>query len=155
MAPSVAMELKIDRKEIAIGTAVLSVACLGILLAAIFGGDSFSRRLLAELEGNVVGLSAPAYAVAWAIALCTPLPFWFWHLLVVQHYAKDRARKRRSMGTSPIGAAAAVVDYLHFLVTSKESSRLLRRAKLVSAAGIVYLLSVFGWWLYWTDSRGL
>jgi hypothetical protein len=32
---------------------------------------------------------------------------------------------------------------------------MIRRSKLITFAGIIYLLGLFAWWIWWTDKQGI
>ena len=147
------MSTRIDRREITLGTTVLSLAALGLMLVPLLGTDNFTPRLLAGVTDNFLGLPPIAFVATWVVIAWMPLPVWFWHLIVVQHYARDHASRTRIKGMSDIARTWIVIEYLKFLATSKDPDATLRRAKRIAFLGVCYLIGLVIWWAYWSDEH--
>lgn len=146
--------VKIDRKELAIGTTAVSLALLGVLLCLVLSEGDFNKRLFAVV-GTRLGMSPQLYVALFMVLIWLPLPWWFWNLLLVRHYARIDPVEPRVRGTSGVAGVWALILYMRFLVRIRGDVRQVKKAKLLAFAGFLYLLGVFVWWLAWTTAHNI
>ena len=93
--------MEIDRRELGIGTTVVSGAILAMLLVATHSDPDF-REALRGAVGHPLGVSPGIWIVTVTVVIWLPLPAWIWHLLLVRHYAKS----------SSVGARGGMVGFV-------------------------------------------
>jgi hypothetical protein len=99
------------------------------------------------------GLKFDLYILLTTLQLCVPMIFFLYHTFITRTYA----REYRSPGThaGDAGAFSGLIGYLRYLATDTGEGPEIRRSKLITFAGIVYLLGLFAWWIWWTDKHGI
>jgi hypothetical protein len=146
--------MHVDRKEIALGTAVASGATLAMLLMALFSGGDFNQRLYAVV-GRPFGLPSPVYVGLVMVAIWLPLPVWFWHLQLTRRYARTDPSRVEIQGSARVVGLWALLQYISFLLKLRGEPRRVQRAKIIALAGVLYGIGVIAWWITWTSSHGI
>ena len=59
------------------------------------------------------------------------------------------------MHAGEVGAFVWLIGYLRYLLKDTGEGPDIRRSKLVAFGGIVYLIGIVAWWIYWTDKHGI
>ena len=144
---------EIDRRD-ALKTAVIVSGLFWLLLVVGANFDSeFSEKLHAVLGEEPNGLKFDLYILLTTLQLSIPMIFFLYHTLITLTYAK---RYHASMAyDGNIGAVVGLIDFLRALVKDTGEGPVIRRSKLIAFAGILYLLGIFAWWIYWTDKHGI
>jgi hypothetical protein len=151
--PSRARDDRIDRRD-ALRTALIVSALFWSLL--VYGAnfdDAFHAKLRGVLGEEPNGLRFDLYILLFAFQLAVPMIFFLYHTLITLTYAKRYQASMAHAGN--IGAVVGLIDYLRYLVKDTSEGPVIKRSKLISFAGILYLLGMFAWWIYWTDKHGI
>jgi hypothetical protein len=144
---------KIDRQEAARMALIVSGLFWALLVIGASFDDEFNARLRGVLGDEPNGLKFDLYILLTTLQLSIPLVFFLYHAFVTLTYA----REYRSPGVhaGDAGAFVGLVGYLRYLVRDTGEGPLIRRSKLITFAGIIYLLGLFAWWIWWTDKQGI
>jgi hypothetical protein len=151
--PSRTHDDRIDRRDALRTALIVSALFWGLLVYGSNFDDALPAKLRGILGEEPDGLRFDLYILLFAFQLAAPMIFFLYHTLITLTYAK---RYQASMAhAGDIGAAVGLIDYLRYLVKGTGEGPVIRRSKLIVFAGILYLLGMFSWWIYWTDKHGI
>ena len=151
--PSRVPDDKIDRHD-ALRTALIVTALFWVLLvAALNSSMEFLGKLRSILGEEPNGLRFDLYILFFTFQLAVPMIFFLYHALIVLTYARRYQGARAHAGEA--GAVIGLIGYLRYLLKDTGEGPVIRRSKLVTFAGILYLLGIVAWWIYWTDTHGI
>jgi hypothetical protein len=144
---------KIDRQAAARKALIVSGLFWALLVIGASFDDEFNAKLRGVLGDEPNGLKFDLYILLTTLQLCVPMIFFLYHTFITRTYA----REYRSPGihAGDAGAFAGLIGYLRYLATDTGEGPEIRRSKLITFAGIVYLLGLFAWWIWWTDKHGI
>lgn len=144
---------KIDRHD-ALRTALIASGLLwGLLLYGANFDAAFHEKLHKVLGDEPNGLRFELYILFFTFQLAVPMVFFLYHTLITRTYAKEY--KGALVHAGEVGAFVGLIGYLKYLVTDTGEGPQIRRSKLMTVAGILYLIGIVGWWIYWTDKHGI
>lgn len=144
-----------DRKELAFSTVGATLCIYLALVAVALSSPGFLGRLEGVIGSEPFGYGLPLkiFVIVFLAVISMPVPIFVWAFLTTAIYAKERHRSTFSFG--PIGVLAEVASYVRYLVKSEGETLQIRRAKIITLAGILYFFGVLAWWIYWTSSHGI
>jgi hypothetical protein len=151
--PSRTRDDRIDRRD-ALRTALIVSGLFWALL--IYGAnfdDNFNVKLRTVLGDEPNGLKFDLYILLSTFQLALPMVFFLYHTLITLTYAKRYQGIPAHAGH--VGAAMGLIGYLRYLLKDTGEGPVIRRSKLITFTGIIYLLGLVGWWIYWTDKHGI
>jgi len=142
-----------DRRD-ALRTALIIAALFwGLLVVAANSNAEMLGKLRRVLGDEPNGLKFEQYILLFTFQLAVPMIYFLYHTLITLTYAK------RYQGTmvhaGDVGTAIGLVGYLRYLLKDTAEGPTIRRSKLITFGGIIYLLGIFAWWIYWTDKHGI
>jgi hypothetical protein len=145
--------MTIDRKEAAVTSAVVTALVFAMLVFIPFSIDGFMAKLKLVLGAAPMGLKLELYVVLFFAVLCLPLPFFLWHTVIVLHHAKES--RDRMIHFGHFGAALALLKYMGFLLRNDHETPTIRRSKVVTFCGILYVIGIAAWWIVWAEAHGI
>jgi hypothetical protein len=113
----------------------------------------FSGKLRRVLGDEPNGLRFDFYILLSTFQISLPMIFFLYHTLITRTHAREYRGTTGHLGD--VGGFVGLVGYLRYLVTDTGEGSAIRRSKLITFAGIIYLFGLFAWWLYWTDKHGI
>jgi Flp pilus assembly protein TadB len=141
--------MNIDKKE-ALSTAIIVSILVYALLAIIVTSEpAMLKKLSAVLGQHPLGMPLKMYILYFIAALCLPLTFFFWHIHVTIRYA--RKVRDSKIFTGNMGAVFSLISYLKFLLHSEDEPQAIKKSKIYTFIGIVYLIGVAVWWIVWAE----
>jgi hypothetical protein len=144
---------RIDRRD-ALRTALIVAALFwGLLVYATNFDAGFHEKLRSVLGEEPNGLKFELYILLFTFQLSIPMIYFLYHTLITRTYARDY--RGTAVHAGDVGAFVGLIGYLRYLVKDTGEGSLIRRSKLITFAGIIYLLGIFAWWIYWTDKHGI
>jgi uncharacterized paraquat-inducible protein A len=145
--------MTIDRKEVAVTSAVVIALVFAMLVYIPFSIDGFMAKLKLVLGAAPMGLKLELYVVLFLAVLCLPLPFFLWHTVIVLHHAKENRDRLIHVGL--IGTALALLKYMGCLLRNDHETETIRRSKIVTFCGILYVIGIAAWWIVWAEAHGI
>ncbi len=144
---------RIDRKD-ALKTALIVAGLFwGLLVYATNFDVAFLEKLRGVLGEEPNGLKFDLYILLTTFQLSIPMVFFLYHTFITLTHA--RAYRGTVAHVGDVGAFVGLVGYLRYLVKDTGEGPMIRRSKLMTFAGIIYLLGIVAWWIYWTDKHGI
>jgi hypothetical protein len=151
--PSKTRDDRIDRRDALRTALIVSALFYGLLVYGTNSDDALYAKLRGVLGEEPNGLRFDLYILLFVFQLAVPMIFFLYHILITLTYAK---RYKASMvHAGNIGTVVGLIEYLRYLVKDTGEGPVIRRSKLIVFAGILYLLGIFAWWIYWTDKHGI
>ena len=151
--PSRMRDDRIDRQD-ALRTAFIVAALFwGLLIYATNFDDAFNAKLRGILGPEPNGLKFDLYILLFTFQLALPMIFFLYHTLITLTYAKRYQGALAHAGD--VGAAIGLIGYLSYLIKDTGEGPVIRRSKLITFTGIIYLFGIVAWWVYWTDKHGI
>jgi hypothetical protein len=144
---------KIDRHDAARNALIVSGLFWVLLAAAVNFDAAFNEKLRDVLGEKPNGLKFDTYILLSTFQLSIPMVFFLYHTFITLTHARSYQGKVVHVGE--VGAFVGLVGYLRYLVKDTGEGPAIRRSKLITFAGIIYLLGLFAWWIYWTDKHGI
>jgi len=144
---------KIDRHYAARNASIVTGLFWGLLVYAANYDAEFNEKLRGVLGETPNGLTFQQYVLVFTAQLAAPMIFFLYHTFITLTYAKRYQGRMAHAGD--LGAAAGLIGYLRYLLKDTGEGPVIRRSKLITFAGIIYLIGIFAWWIYWTDKHGI
>jgi hypothetical protein len=144
---------KIDRHEAARNALIVSGLFWVLPVVAVNFDAVFNEKLRGVLGEEPNGLKFDLYILLTTFQLSIPMVFFLYHTFITLTYA--RAYRGTAVHVGDVEAFVGLVGYLRYLVKDTGEGPMIRRSKLITFAGIIYLLGLFAWWIYWTDKHGI
>jgi len=151
--PSTKRDDKIDRHDAARNALIVSGLFWALLVAAVNFDAAFNEKLRNVLGDEPNGLRFDAYILLTTFQLSIPMAFFLYHTFITLTYARSYQGKVIHVGD--VGAFVGLTGYLRYLVKDTGEGPEIRRSKLITFGGIIYLIGIFAWWIYWTDKHGI
>jgi hypothetical protein len=145
--------MTIDRKEVAVTSAIVTALVFALLAVIPLSDEGFMAKLQLVIGTVPWGLSSDQYVVLCIAALCLPLPFFLWHAVIVLHYA--RKSRDRTVHVGRAGGVVALLEYMGYLLRKDHETRAIRRSKIVTFCGILYMIGIAAWWIAWAETHGI
>ena len=146
-------EDRIDRRD-ALRTAFIVAGLFwGLLVYVTNSNAEFHEKLRNVLGEEPNGLKFELYILLFTFLLSVQMISFLYHTLITRTHAREDGGTAIHAGD--VGAFVGLIGYLRYLVKDTGEGPLIRRSKLISFAGIIYLLGIFAWWIYWTDKHGI
>jgi hypothetical protein len=146
-------ESRIDRREATRTALVLTVLFWCILLYPADFDAAMSGKLRGVLGARPAGMPYDLFILLFTLQLSVPMFVFFRNLLITARYA--RKRRARSIHAGDVGAVFALIGYLGYLVKDTGEGPEIRRSKVIAFAGILYLIGIIAWWIWWTGRHGI
>jgi hypothetical protein len=144
---------KIDRRD-ALRTALIVSGLFWVLLVVAVNFDAgFNEKLRGVLGEEPNRLKFDLYILLTTFQFSIPMAFFLYHTFIALTHA--RAYRGTVVHVGDVGAFVGLVGYLRYLVKDTGEGPMIRRSKLMTFAGIIYLLGILAWWIYWTDKHGI
>jgi hypothetical protein len=144
---------KIDRQEAARNALIVAGLFWALLVAAVNFDAAFHEKLRGVLGDEPNGLKFDLFILLTTFELSIPMVFFLYHTFITRTYAREYTSPGIHAGDA--GAFVGLVGYLRYLVRDTGEGPMIRRSKLITFAGMVYLLGLFAWWIWWTDKHGI
>jgi hypothetical protein len=144
---------KIDRRDALRNALIIAGLFWGLLVYAADFDARFHEKLRSVLGDEPNGLKFELYILLFTLQLSVPMIFFLYHALITLTYA--RGYRGTAVHPGDVGAFAGFVGYLRYLLKDTGEGSVIRRSKMITFAGIIYLLGIFAWWIYWTDKHGI
>jgi hypothetical protein len=144
---------KIDRQEAARNALIVSGLFWVLLVVALNFDAAFHEKLRDVLGDEPNGLKFDLYVLLTMFELGIPMVFFLYHAFITLTYAREYKFPVTHAGD--VGAFVGIIGYLRYLVRDTGEGPVIRRSKLITFAGIIYILGLFAWWIYWTDKHGM
>jgi hypothetical protein len=144
---------KIDRHDALRTALIVSALFWGLLVFAANFDAEFSGKLRRVLGDEPNGLRFDFYILLSTFQISLPMIFFLYHTLITRTHAREYRGAKVHVGD--LGGFVGLVGYLRYLVTDTGEGSAIRRSKLITFAGIIYLFGLFAWWIYWTDKHGI
>ncbi len=151
--PSRKRDDKIDRQYALRTALIVSALFWGILLSGADFDSAFHEKLHRVLGDEPNGLNFELYILFFTFQLAVPMIYFLYHTFITRIYAREY--KGAVIHAGDVGAFVGLIGYLRYLVTDTGEGPQIRRSKLTAFAGILYLIGIVGWWIYWTDKHGI
>jgi len=151
--PSRKRDDKIDRRDALRTALIVSALFWGLLVVAANSSADILGKLRRILGEMPIGLPFELYILVFTFLLSVPMIYFLYHTLITRTYARDC--RGTAVHAGDVGAFVGLIGYLRYLVKDTGEGSLIRRSKLITFAGIIYLLGIFTWWIYWTDKHGI
>ena len=146
-------EGRIDHRD-ATRTALILAGLFWLILLYPTNFDAaMSEKLRRVLGGRPEGLSYDLYILLFTLQLSFPMIFFFRALVITRTYARKRQGSVVHAGDA--GAVVGLLGYLRYLVKDTGEGPQIRRSKLITLAGILYMIGIVVWWILWTSSHGI
>ncbi len=145
--------MNINKKEALFTTLIVSILVYALLAMSVTS-DSKMIKKIGEVIGNQpFGIPIKLYILIFTATLCLPIIFFFWHIYVTINYAKRKRSSKVFFGN--IGVFMSLVLYLKFLLQNDSEPLIIKRSKIYTFIGILYLFGIVIWWIIWSSSHGL
>jgi hypothetical protein len=144
---------RIDHRDARRTALILSALFWCILLYPTNFDAAMTEKLRSVLGDRPAGLPYDLFILLFTFQLSVPMIFFFRHLLITVTYA--RKRRDAAVHIGHVGAVAGLIGYLRFLLRDSREGTAVRRSKLITFGGILYLLCIVAWWIWWTDRHGI
>lgn len=145
--------MNINKKEALFTTLIVSIVVYALLAIVVTSNSKMIEKIGKVIGNQPFGISIKLYILVFIATLCIPLLFFFWHIYVTVNYAK---RKRSSIVfVGNIGAFMSLVLYLKFLLQNDSEPLEIKRSKIYTFIGILYLIGIVIWWIIWSAIHGL
>ncbi len=151
--PSSKSDDKIDRHDALRTALIVSGLFWGLLLYGANFDASLHEKLHRVLGDAPNGLKFELYILFFTFQLSVPMIYFLYHTFITRTYAKEY--KGTVLHVGDVGAFVGLIGYLKYLVTDTGEGPQIRRSKRITFAGILYLIGIVGWWIYWTDKHGM
>jgi hypothetical protein len=146
-------EDRIDRRD-ALKTALIVAGLFWVLLVVATNCDTaFNEKLRGVLGEEPNGLKFDLYILLTTFQLSIPMVFFLYHAFITLTHAREY--KSPGIHAGDVRAFVGFVGYLRYLVKDTGEGPEIRKSKLITFAGIIYLLGIFVWWIWWTDKQGI
>jgi hypothetical protein len=151
--PSRTRDDKIDRHDALRSALIVAGLFWGLLLYATNFDAAFHEKLHRVLGDAPNGLKFELYILFFTFQLSVPMIYFLYHTFITRTHAKSYQGKVVHVGD--VGAFVGFVGYLRYLVKDTGEGPMIRRSKLITFAGIIYLVGIFAWWIFWADKHGI
>jgi len=141
-------EDRIDRQDTTRTALILAALFWCILLYPTNFDAAMSEKLRRVLGERPFGLDYDLYILLFTLQLSAPMTLFFRHLLITRTYAK-----KRESGSA--GGVSGLILYLGSLLKDTGEGPAIRRSKRITFAGILYVIGIIAWWIWWTDKHGI
>ncbi|MHB8845636.1 MAG: hypothetical protein ACYC7L_12930 [Nitrospirota bacterium] len=139
-----------DRRD-AFRTAFIVSGLFWGLLVVITNSDAkFLGKLRGILGDEPNGLRFDLSLLLVTFQLALPMVFFLYHTLLALTYAKRY--EGTMLHTGDVGTAIGLIGDL---LKDTGEGPVIRRSKLIAFAGIIYLIGIVAWWIWWTDKHGI
>jgi len=145
--------MNIDKKEALFTAIIVSILIYALIAIMVTSEPAMTKKLSAVLGHRPLGMPLKVYILSFTAALCAPLIFLFRHIYVTIRYAKKRRDSKIYVGN--VGVLFSLTSYLKFLVHSEDEPQAIKRSKIYTFIGIIYLIGVVVWWIVWAEIHGL
>jgi hypothetical protein len=145
--------MNIDKKEAIFTTIVGSILVYALLAIVVTSEPEMMEKLSAVLGYQPLGMPLKVYILSLTAALCFPLIFFFYHIHVTIRYARKRRNSKIYVGN--VGVLFSFISYLKFLLHNTEEPQAIKKSKIYTFIGIIYLIGVVVWWIVWAEIHGL
>lgn len=143
----------VDRRDAFRTALIVSGLFWGLLVVVTNSNAEFLGKLRRILGDEPNGLRFDLYILLFTFQISLPMVFFLYHTLITRTYAKRYEGTMLHIGDA--GAAIGLAGYLRYLLKDTGEGPVIRRSKLITFAGIIYLVGIFAWWIYWTDKHGI
>ncbi len=144
---------RIDRHDALRSALIVSAMFWGLLLVGTNSDAAFHEKLHRVLGDEPNGLRFELYILFFTFQMSVPMIFFLYHTFITRTHAKGY--KGTMVHAGDVGAFIGLIGYLKYLATDTGEGPAMRRSKLFTFAGIIYLLGLVAWWIYWTDKHGI
>jgi hypothetical protein len=151
--PSRTRDDRIDRRDALRTALIVSGLFWALLICGANFDDNFNAKLRTALGDEPNGLKFDLYILLSTFQLALPMIFFLYHTLITLTSAKRY--QGAMMHAGDVGAAIGIISYLRYLLKDTGEGPVIRRSKLITFAGIIYLFGIVAWWIYWTDKHGI
>lgn len=145
--------MKIDKKEIARSSLIVTLLIFVVLVCQPLLDLEFKDKVRQMLGDFPLGFQVEVYIVLFTAALCLPLFFFMWHTMITVYYAKKS--KSHQIHAGDRGGVLVLLNYLRYLLKSEGEEIKIRISKLITLAGLLYLIGIVVWWIWWSQSSGI
>ena len=142
-----------DRRDAFRTALIVSGLFWGLLVATTNSSAEVLDKLRRILGEEPNGLRFDLFILLFTFQISLPMVFFLYHTLITLTYAKRYEGTMLHAGD--VGAAIGLVGYLRYLMKDTGEGPAIRRSKLITFAGIVYLIGIAAWWIWWTDKHGI
>jgi len=153
MNRSVKRNDKIDRQYALRSALIVSAMFWAILLIGTNFDAAFHEKLRRVLGDTPNGLKFDFYILFSTFQLSVPLIFFFYHTFITRTYAKEH--QGTALHAGDVGAFVGLIGYLKYLTSDTGEGPSIRKSKLITFSGIIYLFGIVAWWICWTDKHGI
>jgi hypothetical protein len=140
-----------DRRDALKTALIVSALFWGLLVVTTNSGGEVLDKLRRILGEEPNGLKFELYILLFTFQLSLPMIFFLYHTLITLTYARSYQGKVAHVGD--VGAFVGLVGYMRYLVKDTGEGPVIRRSKLITFAGIIYLLGILAWWIWWTEKH--
>ncbi len=151
--PSDKRDDRMDRLDALRSALVAAGLFWGLLLVGTNFDGAFQEKLRRVLGERPNGLSFDLYVLFFTFQLSVPMLFFLYHTFITRTYAKEYRGTVVHVGD--VGSFVGLLGYLKYLVTDTGEGPQIRKSKLITFCGIIYLIGIVAWWIYWTDKHGI
>jgi hypothetical protein len=145
--------MNIDKKEALITAIIISVLVYALLAIVATSEPTMMEKLSIVLTHKPLGMPLKVYILSLTAALCFPLIFFFYHIHVTIRYTRKRPDSKIYIGN--IGVWFSLISYLKFLLHNNDEPQAIKKSKIYTFIGIIYLIGVVAWWIFWAEIHGL
>ena len=142
-----------DRRDAFRTALIVSALFWGLLVVSTNSSPEVLGKIHSILGEEPNGLRFDLYILLFTFQLSIPMVFFLYHTLITLTYARSYQGKAAHVGDA--GAFVGLVGYMRYLVKDTGEGPVIRRSKLVTFAGILYLIGIIAWWIWWTDKHGI
>lgn len=144
-------ESNIDRRDMIRMSLILAALFWCLLLYPTNFDAAMTEKLRHVLGERPAGLPYDLYILLFTLQLSVPMVFFFYHMLITF----TSARKRQGEMAHAGGAVIGLFGYLRYLLRDSGEGPVIRRSKFITFAGMLYLIGIVAWWIWWTDQQGI
>jgi hypothetical protein len=144
---------KIDGHDALKTALIVSGLFWGLLVFGVNFDAAFHEKLRSVLGDEPNGLKFDSYILLATFQMSVPMIFFVYHTVITRTHAREY--KGTAVHAGDVGAFVGLIGYLKYLATDTGEGPAIRRSKLYTFAGIIYLFGLVAWWIYWTDKNGV
>ena len=145
--------MNVDKKEAIFIAIIVSILVYSLLAIMVTSEPAMIEKLSVVLGHKPFGMPLKLYILSFTAALCFPLIFFFWHIYVTIRYTRKMRDSKIYIGN--IGVLLSFISYLKFLLNNDDEPQAIKRSKIYTFVGFIYLVSVVVWWIIWAEIHGL
>ena len=149
--PSRKRDENMDRRDALKTALIVSALFWGLLVVTTNSSAEVLGKLRRILGEEPNGLKFELYILLFTFQLSLPMIFFLYHTLITLTYARSYQGKVAHVGD--VGAFVGLVGYMRYLVKDTGEGPVIRRSKLITFAGIIYLIGILAWWIWWTEKH--